>query len=229
MLGDIVGSKANPVSRPQFPYADQFNAGYGTFKSTYTNRKTVVVFNESDVPIWVGSAATVTNTGAGGFLTVWPTGEPRPFTATHNFVPGLTIGNLVLAKVGANGRVSIFNSSGATHVIVNSASDRDLIVADVDLKVAPGRLVWGSGPDQLIKELPNVGMDGDRFYRPLFASKEFLPFTGTVLHVDPSGRGRDRTATPGTTRLARSRSVPHHAAMNAAASPRGRKPRSSSP
>lgn len=71
---------------------------------------------------------------------------------------------------------------------------RDLIVTNVDTKVAPGRLVWGSGPDQLIRELPNVGMDGDRFYRPLFASKEFLPYTGTVMHIDPSGRGRDRTA-----------------------------------
>lgn len=71
---------------------------------------------------------------------------------------------------------------------------RDLIVTDVDLKVAPGRLVWGSGPDQLIKDVANVGLDGDRFYRPLFASKEFLPYTGCVMHIDPSGRGRDRTA-----------------------------------
>ena len=71
---------------------------------------------------------------------------------------------------------------------------RDLIVTNVDGKLAPARFVWGSGPDQLIKELPNVGMDGDRFYRPLFQSKEFLPYTGTVMHIDPSGRGRDRTA-----------------------------------
>lgn len=70
---------------------------------------------------------------------------------------------------------------------------RDLIVSNVDTKMAPARFVWGTGPEQLIKELPNVGMDGDRFYRPLFQSKEFLPFTGTVMHIDPSGRGRDRT------------------------------------
>lgn len=71
---------------------------------------------------------------------------------------------------------------------------RDLLVTDVDRKLAPARFVWGSGPDQLIRDLPNVGLDGDRFYRPLFQSKEFLPFTGTVMHIDPSGRGRDRTA-----------------------------------
>jgi hypothetical protein len=70
---------------------------------------------------------------------------------------------------------------------------RDLIVSNVDTNLAPARFVWGAGPDQLIKELPNVGFDGDRFYRPLFQSKEFLPFTGSVMHIDPSGRGRDRT------------------------------------
>jgi len=62
---------------------------------------------------------TVDQPSGSGFLTAWPTGEPRPFTATHNFVPGLTVGNLTLAKVGAGGRVSIFNSSGATHVVAD--------------------------------------------------------------------------------------------------------------
>lgn len=42
VLGDLVNSKANPVGRPAFPYSDQFNAGYSSFKSTYINRKTVV-------------------------------------------------------------------------------------------------------------------------------------------------------------------------------------------
>jgi hypothetical protein len=54
-----------------------------------------------------------------GYLSVWPAGEPQPFTATHNFVPNLTVGNLVLAKVGANGQVSIFNSHGTTHVVAD--------------------------------------------------------------------------------------------------------------
>jgi type IV pilus assembly protein PilY1 len=42
VLADIVGSRANPVGKPQFPYADLFNPGYSSFKSTYANRKTVV-------------------------------------------------------------------------------------------------------------------------------------------------------------------------------------------
>lgn len=70
---------------------------------------------------------------------------------------------------------------------------RDLIVMDADIKVAPGRVVWGSSPDLAIKDLENVGFDGDRLYRPMHISDEFLPYTGSVMHIDPSGRGRDRT------------------------------------
>lgn len=71
---------------------------------------------------------------------------------------------------------------------------RDLIVTDVDRKIAPLRLVWGSGPEQVIKELANVGFDGDRLHRPVFISNDFVPFTGTAMFIDPSGRGKDRTA-----------------------------------
>jgi hypothetical protein len=69
----------------------------------------------------------------------------------------------------------------------------DLIVTDLDKKIAPARLVWGSGPDQVIKGIENVGFDGDRLHRPLFTSPEFIEYTGSVMHIDPSGRGRDRT------------------------------------
>jgi hypothetical protein len=70
---------------------------------------------------------------------------------------------------------------------------RDLIVMDVDRKVAPGRLVWASSPELTIKEMENVGFDGDRLHRPVFMSPEFLAYTGSAMHIDPSGRGRDRT------------------------------------
>jgi hypothetical protein len=70
---------------------------------------------------------------------------------------------------------------------------RDLIVTDVDAKVASGRLVWGSSPELAIKDIENLGFDGDRLYRPMFVSPDYLPFTGTAMHIDPSGRGRDRT------------------------------------
>src|SRR5262249_12265798 len=62
---------------------------------------------------------TVTDPTGTGFLTVWPTGEARPTASAHNFVPGLTVANLVLAKVGAGGKVSIFNSAGTSNVVAD--------------------------------------------------------------------------------------------------------------
>ncbi len=62
---------------------------------------------------------TVDGPSGAGFLTVWPSGEPRPNASTHNFSPGGTVANMVLAKVGANGQVSIFNSTGSTPVIAD--------------------------------------------------------------------------------------------------------------
>ncbi|HRH85812.1 MAG TPA: PilC/PilY family type IV pilus protein [Rubrivivax sp.] len=42
LLGDIVGSKARPVGRPDAPYSDAANAGYAAFKAAQAARKTMV-------------------------------------------------------------------------------------------------------------------------------------------------------------------------------------------
>jgi hypothetical protein len=62
---------------------------------------------------------TVDQPTAPGFLTTWPSGEPRPTASTHNFVAGGTVANLVLAKVGAGGMVSMFNSAGSVQLVVD--------------------------------------------------------------------------------------------------------------
>lgn len=73
---------------------------------------------------------------------------------------------------------------------------RDLVMFDVPKEMAPVNLIWASSPEQTIKDplLPNVGFDGDRFFRPMYVSPEFTPYTGTVMHIDPSGKGRDETS-----------------------------------
>jgi hypothetical protein len=62
---------------------------------------------------------TVDQPTASGFVTTWPSGEALPTASTHNFVPGLTVANLVLAKVGDGGHVSMFNSAGETHLVAD--------------------------------------------------------------------------------------------------------------
>lgn len=71
---------------------------------------------------------------------------------------------------------------------------RDLIVMDTARDVAPARVAWGSSPDQLIKDMDNIGFDGDRMFRPIYKADEWIPYTGSLLEIDPSGSGTDETA-----------------------------------
>jgi hypothetical protein len=50
---------------------------------------------------------------------VWPTGADRPTASNLNFRAGQTVPNMVVVDVGDGGRVSIYNLSGATHVVVD--------------------------------------------------------------------------------------------------------------
>lgn len=62
---------------------------------------------------------TVTNPWEPGFLTVWPTGEPRPTASNLNFVRAQTVPNMVVTPVGAGGQVSLYLSAGSSDVIVD--------------------------------------------------------------------------------------------------------------
>ena len=53
------------------------------------------------------------------FLTVSPSLVARPLASTLNMVAGQTIPNLVLAKIGVNGAIDIYNHAGTTHVVVD--------------------------------------------------------------------------------------------------------------
>ena len=69
----------------------------------------------------------------------------------------------------------------------------DLIVSDIDLEEAPVRLVWGSGPDQVINDLDVVGLTGDRYHRAIKSADNWAEYSGAVMFIDPSGRGQDET------------------------------------
>lgn len=69
----------------------------------------------------------------------------------------------------------------------------DLIISPVHIEKAPVSIAWASGPDQVIKEIQNVGFTGDKWYRPLFIDKDWAPYEGAVMSIDPSGRGQDET------------------------------------
>ena len=100
---------------------DGTSNGWGKIRSglhadlTVLGRGGVPAANVSTVVLNV----TVTGPTEPGYLTVWPTGEAMPLASNLNFTTNTTIPNLVVAKVGANGQVSIYNSSGWTDVVVD--------------------------------------------------------------------------------------------------------------
>ena len=62
---------------------------------------------------------------------------------------------------------------------------------------APAKIQWASSPEQMKAidpEIPNVGLKGDYYVAPMHTSPEFTPFEGSVMSIDPSGRGEDKTA-----------------------------------
>jgi Viral BACON domain len=64
---------------------------------------------------------TVTNASAPSNLTLFPSDAAMqpPNTSDLNFVAGQTVPNLVVVKLGADGRIGIYNAAGSTDVIVD--------------------------------------------------------------------------------------------------------------
>lgn len=70
----------------------------------------------------------------------------------------------------------------------------DLIVMPLDTRMAPTKVVWSSGPEYIVNDVPVVGLANDRYYRPMWVAKDMAEYTGSVMFIDPSGRGSDETA-----------------------------------
>jgi len=69
----------------------------------------------------------------------------------------------------------------------------DLVITSVNPKSAPDSVIWCSDPQNVIKDLPTVGLPGDYFYSPMQLQGEWGPYQETICSVDPSGRGADET------------------------------------
>jgi hypothetical protein len=95
----------------------------------------------SATPEAVALNVTVTGPTAGSYLTVWPSGEPMPLASSVNMAPGQTVPNMVLARVGSNGMVSIFNNSGSTEVIVDVLGCFDSDSYGMYVALSPNRVL----------------------------------------------------------------------------------------
>jgi hypothetical protein len=52
---------------------------------------------------------------------------------------------------------------------------------------------WSSDPRYVLKDLPAVGLPGDRWYSPMFIDSAACDYSETIVSIDPSGRGLDET------------------------------------
>ena len=71
----------------------------------------------------------------------------------------------------------------------------DLLVMSLNPREGPEKPIWAASAENMVEDLPNVGMPGDRFYGPVTVGEgAWAPYTGSVMAIDPSGRGADETA-----------------------------------
>ena len=108
---------------------------------------------------------TGTNADSPGYVTVWPCGSPRPTASNLNLVPGVTSPNLVIAKVGAGGKVCLFTQSSAD------------LIADVNGYMPAGSRYVPVVPERLLETRP-TGQTGYTGGKPNADSTVSLQVTG---------------------------------------------------
>jgi hypothetical protein len=99
---------------------------------------------------------TITNPTVASYLTVYPAGSLRPATSNLNFIPGQTVANRVIVKLGTGGAITIYNLAGTVNVIADVNgwfTDASNPSGGTDFTgIRPARILdtrtpsWGLGP-----------------------------------------------------------------------------------
>ncbi|MCA1684193.1 MAG: putative Ig domain-containing protein, partial [Actinobacteria bacterium] len=117
----VVAGRYTPLTPARI--LDSRNGTGGGFRLGPGQSFDLQVSGQGGVPVTGAEAAVmnvaVTNTSTQSYLTAYPTGEARPLAANLNWVGGLTVSNRAMVKLGAGGKVSLYNNSGSTDVIVD--------------------------------------------------------------------------------------------------------------
>jgi Tol biopolymer transport system component len=157
----------------------------------------VTVVGRGGVPILgVGAVAlNVTATGASAttYITAWPAGAPRPTASNINLSTGQTVPNMVMVKVGAGGKISLYNNGGSTHLIVDVLGWFPSDVFPASTRLISIAAVTPPGND--ISRNPSISADGRYVAFVSFATN----ITAGDLNTKADVFVRDRVA--GTTEL----------------------------
>ena len=107
---------------------------------------------------------TVTGATSPGYLTAYASGRIRPLASNLNFVAAQTVPNLVIAPVGPDGRVALYNGGGSGVQVIADLSGYTLAGAEPQREgnvLAWGSGSWGSlGQGQLADSAAPVAVSG---------------------------------------------------------------------
>ncbi|MEJ6739955.1 MAG: S8 family serine peptidase, partial [Actinomycetota bacterium] len=102
---------------------DGNDLGCGAVGQGLLNVRTLVVEGRAGIPSTgvdaVAVNVTVVSPTASNYVTIYPSGTPKPNASNINFVAGQNIPNMAIVKVGSDGKIAIYNESGLTQVIVD--------------------------------------------------------------------------------------------------------------
>ncbi len=122
--------------------------GTGAAKAAVASGGTVALKIEGAGPIPASGVSavavnvTATQPKAAGFITAYPDGGAAPNASDLNFTAGETVPNLVIVKVGADGKINLRNSSsGTVQLIADVAGYYTASGGDAFVPTAPTRLL----------------------------------------------------------------------------------------
>jgi subtilisin family serine protease len=102
---------------------DGNDLGCGAIGPGLVNVRTLAIEGRAGIPSTgvdaVAVNVTVVSPTASNYVTVYPSGTPKPNASNINFVAGQTIPNMAIVKLGSDGRIAIYNEGGSTQVIVD--------------------------------------------------------------------------------------------------------------
>ena len=137
---------------------------------------------------------TATQPTANGYLTVFPDGVTRPLASNLNFSAGQTVPNLVIAPVGADGDVDLYNGSLGTVQLIADVSGYFLTTGGLYAPLTPSRILdtrngTGTGPPGTTGSVSGTVED---------ASAHGLAGVVVTAYAEGAAEGTATTATDGS-------------------------------
>jgi len=157
----------------------------------------VQVTERCDVPVGARAAAisiVATDVRGPGFVTVWPSGSPRPTASNLNYVNGGVVANSALVRLGGGGTIDVY-THGPAQIVVDVTG----VFVDATGPSASGRYV-PVGPSRLLDTRTTRQRGSSELRIPLPSG---VPLDATALAVSitavDAARGGFLTAYPAGT------------------------------